>query len=165
MEKFSWYKSSGVLRYDPNRFDMKTKTKWWAVLEVDREITRYYRSWINRELLNPLGIDHTGMSKTMKQRYPIKKLEAPSWDAHVSVIRGEKPRNDLMHLWKKYDGIRFDFCYKHEPRYSGDTTGNDRPDNFWFVEVYAPKLMNIRSELKRPTNWKLHLTVGRTYED
>lgn len=160
----NWHKSTGVIVYDPYRFGMKTKTDWWAVLDVDKEITRYYRWWIDKHVFNPLKIDHEGMDKYLKEKYPVTTLYPPSWDAHVSIIRGEKPRPDLMHLWKKYHGEKVEFLYKHEPRFSGDTTGGDRPNSFWFVEVHCPKLMEIRKELKRPTQWKLHLTVGRTYE-
>lgn len=164
MEKLPWHKSSGIIKYDPHRFGMKNRTEWWAVLEVDKEITRYYRHWIDKDVFNPLGLDHDGMSKAVRERYPYKKLQPPSWDAHVSIIRGEKPRHDLMHLWKKYDGMEVDFLYKHHPRFSGDTTGGDRGDHYWFVEVFCPKLLEIREELNRPTNWKLHMTVGRTYD-
>ena len=33
----------------------------------------------------------------------------PSWDAHISIIRGEKPPKGLEHLWKKYDGQKVEF--------------------------------------------------------
>ena len=138
-----WHTGTGIIKYDPYRGGMKNKTNWWAVLEVSKEITRYYRWWIQKE--------------------KWIKLYQPSWDAHVSIIRGEKPAPHLMHLWKKYDGQRVDFKYKHHVRQSGDTTGWDRPSHYYFVEVNAPFLMDIRNELQRPTDWKLHLTIGRTY--
>lgn len=137
-----WHKSRGRIKYDPPRGQMTKKTKWWAVLNVDREITRYYRWWVmNRFWIN---------------------LHQPSWDAHVSIIRGEKPEDHLMHLWKKYDGHWVDFEYSHNVRRSGDTN-IDRPDHYWFVEVRCPFLKQIREELNRPSNWSLHLTIGRTY--
>ena len=141
-----WHETTGKIVYDPWRGNLKKKRDWWCVVEVDKEITRYYRWWIER-------------------RYHIKGLCQPSWDAHVSVIRGEKPRSELMHLWKKYHGQRVPLRYKHFPRQSGDTTGYDRPDNYWFVEVQSPFLLNIREEFDFPTHWKLHLTVGRTWAD
>ena len=144
-----WYKSTGRLIYDPHRGDMKKKTDWWAILNVDREITRYYRWWIEH---NPV---HFGMT-----HIDIKK---PSWDAHVSVFRGEKPNDEHMHLWKKYHNQIFEFEYSGMVRQSGDTTGFDRPDHYFFVEVRCPKLLAIREEMNRPTNWSLHLTVGRIY--
>lgn len=139
-----WHKGTGKIVYDPYRGNLKKKPKWWCVVEVDKEITRYYRWWIERML-------------------HVKGLCQPSWDAHISVIRGEKPTPELMHLWKKYDGQIVEFEYKHMPRQSGDTTGWDRPDHYWFVDVHAPHLLDIRKELERPCNWNLHLTVGRTW--
>lgn len=123
---------------------MKGRTKWWAVLNVDTEITRYYRWWV-------------------KRRYWLD-LHKPSWDAHISIIRGEKPKHNLLHLWKKYDGMQVEFSYKHEVRQSGDTTGWDRPSHYWFVDVDCPFLIDIRREMKRPCDWNLHLTIGRTYD-
>lgn len=138
-----WHTGYGYIKYDPYRGGMKKRTTWWAVVEVDREITRYFRWWVQKEF----WID----------------LKQPSWDAHISIIRGEKPPKDLQHLWKKYDGQRIEFRYKHHVRQSGDTTGGDRPDHYWFVEVDCPLLKQIRDEFGFPSDWKQHITIGRTY--
>lgn len=143
-----WHKGTGKIVYDPYRGGLKKKRDWWCVVNVDKEITRYYRWWLERE-------------------WHVKELKQPSWDAHVSIIRGEKPRPEHMHLWKKYHGETIEFEYMHFPRRSGDTdlpgdlTG--RPDNYFFIEVRCPKLIEIRKEFGFPTHWKLHLTVGRTW--
>ena len=139
-----WHKSTGKIVYDPYRGNLKKKPHWWCVLEVDKEITRLFRWWIQSEL-------------------HVKGLCKPSWDAHISIIRGEKPTPELMHLWKKYNGEEVEFEYKQNPRRTGDTTGGDRPDNYWFVDVKCQRLKDIRAELKRPTDWGLHMTVGRTW--
>ena len=139
-----WHTGTGTIVYDPYRGNLKKKPHWWCVLELDREITRLFRWWIVREL-------------------HVKELKSPSWDAHISIVRGEKPTPELMHLWKKYDGEEVTFKYKQHPRQSGDTTGGDRPDNYWFVEVDCPRLIDIRKEFQLPSDWKLHLTVGRTW--
>ena len=130
-----WHKSTGRIVYDPFRGSMKRRTEWWAVVEVDKEITRYYRWWIQR-------------------RYHIHSLVAPAWDAHISIIRGEKPEDDLMHLWKKYHGKIVEFEYMHDPRRS-------KRDDYWTLEVRCPFIMNIRKELRRPTHWPPHLSVGK----
>lgn len=137
------FTSKGKIIYDPHRGRMKKRTAWWCVVDIDKEITRYYRWWI-------------------KQRYWIDLCQ-PSWDAHISVIRGEKPRPHLQHLWKKYDGQIVEFQYSHNVRQSGDTTGWDRPDHYWFVEIDCPQLVDIRKEFELPYDWKLHLTIGRTW--
>jgi hypothetical protein len=139
-----WHKGSGVVQYDPPRPGMKKNTRWWCVINVDREITRYYRWWILR-------------------RYHTKGLHPPSWDAHISVIRGERPPKGLEHLWKKYHGQQVEFEYKHQV-YRGDAVGRKSKDGgFWQVEVRCPLGTQIRKEFGFPHNWPLHLTVGRTY--
>ena len=138
-----WITGTGIIKYDPWRGAMKRKTNWWAVVEIDKELSRYYRWWVKKEL----HVD----------------LYQPSWDCHCSIIRGERPPENLRHLWKKYDGHRIEFRYKHHVRQSGDTTGGDRPDHYWFVEVDCPLLKQIRDEFGFPSNWKQHITIGRTY--
>ena len=133
----------GYIKYDPPRPNMARGTKWWAIVKTDREITRYFRWWIQKT-------------------YHIK-LHQPSFDAHVSIIRGETPPKDKVDLWKKYDGQKVKFKYSLNVRQSGDTTGYDRPDHYWFVEVDCPFLKQIREEFGFPSNWKQHLTIGRTY--
>lgn len=130
-----WHTTTGKIIYDPYRGAMKRKTAWWCVLEVDPEITRYYRWWIEREL-------------------HIHSLAPPSWDAHVSVIRGEEPKDELKHLWKKYHKMELEIEYEHNPQVA-------KKEEFWFVEVKAPFLSNIRKEFDRPHDWPLHLTVGK----
>jgi len=114
---------------------MKRRTAWWCIVKVDPEITRYYRHWLQWHLHK-------------------HEIAPPSWDSHISVIRGEKPAENLMHLWKKYDGQKVKFRYKHYPRRA-------HKEQFWFVDVECPLLMQIREELERPTTWPLHLTIGK----
>lgn len=152
----NWHRGKGVIRYDPPRPGMKRRTDWWCIIDVDREITRYYRWWIDREILNITGVDGFG-------------LKQPSWDAHITIIRGandirQVPPEKLKALWKKYNGMEVEFLYQHNVRQSGDTTGGDRPDHYWFIDVECPKGKFIRDELGLPSHWKLHLTVGRTYD-
>jgi hypothetical protein len=39
------FRDTGLIVYDPNRGTMKTRITNWCVLQVDKEITRYYRWW------------------------------------------------------------------------------------------------------------------------
>ena len=142
-------KGTGVLVYDPHRPGLKSKTDWWVVVNTDDEICRYYRWWVWR-------------------RYMID-LQKPSWGAHVSVIRGGKPSDDKMHLWKKYQGEKIAFEYSPDIRQSGDTTA-DRPDFFWFLDVWCSRLNEIRAELGFTNEFdgkpiKYHLTIGRTWDN
>lgn len=139
-----WHQSRGVVVYDPPRPGMKRNTKWWCVINVDREITRYYRWWIVRQ-------------------YHVKGLNPPSWNAHISVVRGEEPPNDLKQLWKKYHGEEVTFLYKHDP-YRGNAVGRKSKEGaFWQVEVECELGMEIRKEFGFRTHWPLHLSVGRVY--
>lgn len=129
-----WFPSIGIIKYDPPRPGMKRRVDWWAIAKVDREITRYYRWWVWR-------------------RYWIE-LKQPSWNAHISIIRGEEPPKDKLHLWKKYDGKKIKFWYNHS------VIQAEKKPWFWLVEVDCPFLKEIREEFGFPTNWTQHITIG-----
>lgn len=141
-------KSSGKVIYDPWRGDMKRRTNGWCVLDVDREITRYYREWLRVER-------HI-------------RLQPPSWDAHISIVRGERLHPSKVHLWKKYHDKTIEFTYGHPGDYydvrSRLQDRRDESGQFFIVNIESPQLMDIRQELGLPTNWHLHLTFGRIYE-
>jgi hypothetical protein len=132
-----WHKSTGKIVYDPPRPGMKRRTQGWCVVNVDREITRYYR-WL------------------ICKNVPGLRLHAPAWDAHISIVRGERLPEDLKHLWKRYHKHITEFEYSHEVYQNG---------HFWFVKVRAPHLKAIRDEFRLPSDWSLHLTVGRTWDE
>ena len=131
-----WFKTKGKIVYDPERGNLKKKPDWWALVNLDPEISRYYRYWIRREL-------HIN-------------LHQPSWGTHVSIIRGEKPWPDQMHLWKKYNGLEVEIEYSHNVRQA-------HMKDYWFVDVKCPQLIDIRKELNLPCNFGLHMTIGRTW--
>lgn len=140
------FKMVGKLQYDPdrgglrNRVGEKQRTNWWAVVNVSRELTRYYR-WL-----------------TCKE-VPGLRLHAPAFDAHVSLIRGERPRPGTEHLWKKYDGELITMMVNPFVQISDEkNTGK-----FFFLEVECERMSQIREEFGFPTKWKYHLTIGRTW--
>lgn len=140
MEKY-FHKGSGIIKYDPYRGEMKRRTDWWCIVQVDKNITAYYRWWL------------------LKERHLI--LHQPSWDAHISVVRGEKPRRDKVNLWKKYEGKRVDFLYEH-----GNIRSEIDKNNggmYYWVDVECPFLNQIRAEFEYPIGWRMHITIGRTY--
>lgn len=136
-----WLLGTGMIQYDPPRPGLRKNTNWWCIVTIDPEITRYYRWWIQKT-------------------FHIKELKPPSWDAHISVIRGEKPTDDLLHLWKKYDNQSIEFKYEHYPKCASSykTTGN-----YWYIDIECPTLTQIRQEFNKPSDWTLHLTVGRVW--
>lgn len=129
------FKSTGIIKYDPHRPGLKTKDKWWCVIETCEDLADYYR-W------------------QLERRHFIT-TQRPSWGSHISVIRGEQPRPELAHLWKKYDGMKVEFEYTH------DIFGNGE---FWWLNVHTPMTKIIRDELLLPSEWGGHLTIARTNE-
>lgn len=144
------FKGTGIIQYDPHRGGMKKRTQWWCIANIDREITRYYRWWLDKEILNPLNLDKAG-------------LDQPSWDGHISIVRGEQPYPDKMHLWKKYQGKKIEFFYEHVFWYDIGRD-NKQPGYFFTVDVQSKQLMDIRLELGYKADWNFHITVGRTYQ-
>lgn len=147
------FKSTGILRYDPHRGTMKANTDWWMVMDTDPELARYYAAQV---VANPVAFGETHID-----------LIAPSWGSHISVVRGEKPRDSLKHLWKKYNGEKIEFEYEINIRRSGDATPGFVLEHFWFINVWCDKLNEIRRELGLKTRYDdgrpfhYHLTVGR----
>lgn len=161
------FEMKGKIVYDPNRpTGLSRGEKWWVVIEPfgGTELTRLFRWFVDRELLNPLGFDTIKLAKMHR----FEKLAQPAFDAHISIIRGW---NDVRHnfeqvksLWKKYDGQVATFEYDINVRQSGDTTGWDRPEHFWFVNVKCDLIDQIRNEMGLRTGFRHHLTIGRTYD-
>jgi hypothetical protein len=154
MEEF--LKIRGKINYFPRRpSGMSRGTDWWCVVEIDKEITRYYRWFVNKEIMNPLGFEYGDLS-------------VPSFDAHITIVRGFNDVRGNISLakkhWGKYNGEIIEIQFYPYPRYSGDTTG-DRPNWYWFIDVESERITEIRKEMKLKTDWHYHLTIGRIYED
>ena len=141
-----WIKCEGKIVYDPPRPGMKHRTAWWCILQINKDITAYYR-W------------------QLKATYGIE-LCKPSWDAHISIIRGEKPKPHLMHLWKKYNNKTIEFEYQPFLRFNGDTriTKSNPVGSFWFVDARANLMTTIRDEFELKSDWNQHITVGRKWQ-
>jgi len=125
---------------------------YWAVATVDLDLARLYRWFVDRELLNITDVPGMG-------------LLAPSHVPHITITRGvndllEVPKAERDALWGKYEGEQVEFTYTPDLRFTGDTTG-DRQALHWFIVVNAPKLKAIREEFDIPTNWNLHMTIGK----
>jgi hypothetical protein len=145
-----WFKTTGVVRYDPPRGNMKNRTKWWCVIQADDDIARYARYWVNKHVLNPLAL-------------PGKSLCHPAWGAHVSIVRGEKPPPGTEHLWREHEGKRIEFEYSNEAIQTGQDPTKPRPDHFWFLPIRCDLALGIRKDFGLYTSYTLHMTIGRTY--
>lgn len=142
-----FHSGSGVIVYDPYRGGMKRRSNGWCVVEVDKEITRYFRWWMKYE----------------KHIY----LQPPSWDAHTSIVRGEHLDPSVQNLWKKYHGQRVNFLYQHVGEYQVARSGlRESADDgtYYWVDIECPLMDSIRAELGLRKGWKFHITFGRTYE-
>lgn len=133
------FTTTGKIIYDPPRPGMKRRTEWWAIISVDREITRYFREMV-------------------RKRFFIDLCE-PSWNAHVSAIRGERIHQSKQHLWKRMHG------QKVTVHYSINVKQPPGKPHFWYVEAYAPEIDQMRGELGLRTDFSYHLTIGRTYNE
>lgn len=133
------FTTNGKIIYDPPRPGMKKNTDRWVIASVDREITRYYRWWV-------------------KKHYFIDLCQ-PSWDAHVSIVRGERIRPECHELWKRLHGKHIEIQYGAVPKQV------ESKPHFWYVSAHAPEIDQIRGELGLRTNFAYHLTIGRTYTE
>lgn len=123
------------LFYDPSNLNAETRKGfqfWWAAAMLPSQLTEYYRH---------LYFLQCG-----------KHLTAPMWRAHVSVIRGEEPRN--KGAWKKYHNREFNITYFPEAAKGSDTY-------LWFPAESA-ELEEVREELglRHQPKVKFHLTIG-----
>lgn len=133
------FTTTGKIVYDPPRPGMKRRTERWVIASVDREITRYYREMV-------------------RKRFFLDLCE-PSWNAHVSIVRGENIRPEFQALWKRMHGKTVQI------QYGIDVKQVPSKPHFWYVSAYAPEIDEIRGELGLRTNFSYHLTIGRTYND
>jgi hypothetical protein len=81
------HKSTGILRYTSNKDSF-----YRLALEVDQELSNYYRSLI------PKWVD----------------VSRPRWPAHITIVRPEKETPIHLDSWGKYEGEELDFLYAPE---------------------------------------------------
>lgn len=126
--------SSGIIKIEPKRASIKVDPQGWAVIMVDRELTRYYIEQFN----------FTHRAKDIQ-------IMVPAWGGHISIIRGEdiKDRNYFLSLNNK--NIIFN--------YGTEVKGNG--NHFW-LEVECSEAENIREKLgiSRKPRFGFHLTIG-----
>lgn len=177
LDTTNWFTGYGKIVYDPVRETLRTKNDWWVVLDISETITDYYRWWANRHV-NPLRYSKEDQIFWTWPHLRDKRedLLPPTWGAHMSIIRGEKPPKNKMHLWKKYDGKIVQFKYSNNLRYSGDKpvkfidgrTAEVDPDKhgvYWFVDAVCDTGKRIRDEFGFPSHWSFHITVGRVRQE
>lgn len=138
-------RSIGTFRYSPklngslNRRDGGS-TKWWLVIDVDRDLGRYCREMYRMS------------------RWSCDKLQRPVWEAHISVIRNEEPADEFKALWEKYNYRPVEFEY--------DMYNASGDDTYVWLPVVCERALDIREELGLPRQpyFSLHLTIGNRKE-
>jgi hypothetical protein len=161
-------KSYGYLKYDPINQSTRTDS-WWAILKCNKDLVNYYRQMIEKEatkvvpsyaLFGQSGVINDGYWKVTRRGV---KIQGSAWGAHVSVIRGESPKN--KNLWGSFENERIEFTYN--PEYI-DTNGVH-----WWIRVKSERLEEIRVQLglgscprsvRCGTRAPLHITIGRDIE-
>ena len=133
-------KSVGVLKYNQSR---STGT-YWLVVEIDPEITRYYRALIPKSI------------RSNKQMY------AP----HITVVREAKETPVNLEHWGKYQGEEVEFEYSHEVQFSENYVWL----NVWCQRLEEIRLelgMPVDSPFTRPPDGyakTFHTTLGNFKE-
>ena len=107
------FSGEGKLIYDP--YARIKQDQWWAILKTDESIVDYYQHLI-------------------RQHYDVK-FEKTVWGSHISVVRGQKPRDCL--LWNKYKGEKIPFTYSNMVY---------RKHWFFCVDAQSERLEEIRRE-------------------
>jgi hypothetical protein len=128
-----FFDTFGKLKYSPKRLGTHVSANWWAILDCDAAIGKYYRK---------LYQYHT---------YGVAKLARSSWCEHVTIVRNEEPPDKTK--WERYAGKEFFiriFC-------EAETDG----EYVWFP-VYCEAAHVIRRELGLPAAGTIpfHLTIG-----
>lgn len=137
-------KSFGYLKYDPKNLETRYKD-WWLILKCDDNLTAYYRYWIEKcypfsvpsyKWLEKAGIENNLDVYWNITQHGVRTIRS-AWGSHISVIRGERPRD--ISLWKKYEDKKISFEY--DPAYI-NTNGKH-----WWIRVISSELEEIRLEL------------------
>jgi len=132
------YHSIGRLCYSVKREG--SDQKWWAILDCDPEIGRYYRHLYR-----------------LHHRF-CRKLDRPFWGPHITVCRNERPDEEYLHLWGQYESELVEFHYLSGVK---DNYGPERYRTFYWLDVLCPRLDEIREELGLgPPARSYHLTIG-----
>lgn len=163
-------KSHGYLEYDPRHAKTEFE-KWWLLLKCDHGLVDYYRHLIERSAVysipsnfwaeeNKIQLDTQNIWEIKQVGFKINKS---AWGPHISIIRGEKPKN--IDLWRKYSGKKIFFEYNPE---FINTNGKH-----WWIRIDSKELEDIRVELGLTpqhmfTDYKdgqykvspMHLTIG-----
>lgn len=133
--------SYGYLKYDPRHKNTRNDS-WWLILEVGHGLVKMNKWLLEKEGTKVVSSDDA-FGHTYTRTWPVVKrgvkVSESAWKPHVSVVRGERPRNKRD--WKKYNGKKV--WFKYSPLII-------RGGPYYWLEVYSNELEFIRKELGLP---------------
>ena len=147
--------TTGRVIYDPDRGTMKRNTKWWCILQMDENVSSYLRWHLEKNWWN--------VEAGQKSEY-----HRPPHGAHISVIRGERPRNHINQWGRFWSNHRFPVEYDMKI----DKVRGSKTEQGWHytVPIMCPELLDLREYFGLPIHnhrgiFRFHMTVARTYTD
>jgi hypothetical protein len=125
------YESYGKLVFDPLQ-GTKHYDPWWALLQCDPEIQRYY-AWFLKKRGMPVM---------------LSKL----WGPHISVVKHEEPaQKDMWGLQGMEIEVKF---------YYTNYIRSDNGAHAW-LDCYSPEMSQLRRAMGLPAKEWFHFTIGR----
>ena len=116
------HKSNGIFGYEDN---------WWLLLQCDKGIVDFY-VWL-------------------ANRYGIPILKGSKYGPHISVVKGELPRN--IEFWNSLNGQSAEILYTNQVRVE---------QGYAFLDVRSEELAEVRRKLGFDTiKMSYHLSLGR----
>lgn len=127
------FKATGKLMFDPVLGKKPILSLWWMIVKTPQDIVDYYHYWF--------------------QKKADINLIKPKWGSHISVIRGEIPKENV-NCWKNNEGKIVNFNYSYKLKWN---------DDYVWIDVVSSELLDIREYfgLKRKPQWNLHITIGK----
>ena len=138
--------ATGIIRAHP-----KDSTTWWMILDCGLGWSLLYEHWMQKQAGGRWVRDRHG-----KLQYQNARLQRPLWGNHISMIRGEEPRQNEA-AWDHLDGRVVEF------RFNPDLGFNQSGDRvYWWLDVECSEIGDLRESfgLDRDPEFPLHLTLG-----
>lgn len=126
------FRTDGQIVYDPDRKGMKNNTQHWAIINVDDEISAYYRYLFEKQF-------HITLDK-------------PSWASHLSVLKNYTDMDKSI-PWNYRDREIVEVVYGHELFWN--------EDHVW-INCYSEAVDDLRNHYSIRSLYDTgHITIGR----
>lgn len=149
------FTTEGIITYEAGR-NFEGVSTWWLTVELPkfRDTANYYRWFIDREWYN-------ADTRPVKRKYNMS-----SHPPHISVIRGEAPRDNKSDWGRFMSGRKVEVQYSNVIRQT--KLDIDGSDHFWFVDANIKDYVALRKhyglEYQRGGKpFRGHITIARAY--